>query len=167
MHVFCAEDDLEYSFIFVCRRKRYILHSFYMATAETTYLGNLRTEITHIQSQTKIITDAPTDNQGRGEAFSPTDLLAVSLASCMLTIMGIAANTHGITLGKIDASTTKIMQANPRKVSEIHVTFNFPKGIIYSDREKILLQKAAESCPVHLSLHPSIRKEIIFNWASE
>ncbi|GAA4797644.1 OsmC family protein [Olivibacter ginsenosidimutans] len=138
-----------------------------MATAETVYLGDLRTEITHIQSQTKIITDAPTDNQGKGEAFSPTDLLAVSLTSCMLTIMGIAARAHGIAFGKVEANTTKIMQANPRKVAEIHVAFHFPKGAIYSEHERILLQKAAVSCPVYLSLHPDIKKDIVFNWADE
>jgi len=142
-----------------------IILSFQMATAETVYLGDLRTAATHVQSQTTIITDAPIDNQGKGEAFSPTDLLATSLTSCMLTIMGISAKAHNISLGEIKASTTKIMQANPRKVAEIKVVFNFPEGISYTHHQKALLQKAAETCPVYLSLHPDIKKEITFNWA--
>ena len=90
-----------------------------MATIGTTYLGELRTEPVHIPSGTHIITDAPVDNQGKGEAFSPTDLLTASLTSCMMTIMGIAARTHGIDIDGTTAATTKIMTANPRKVSEI------------------------------------------------
>jgi len=136
-----------------------------MATAETIYLGDLRTSVTHIQSGNQLITDAPTDNQGKGEAFSPTDLLAVSLTSCMLTIMGISARAHQINLGEIKASTTKLMQANPRKVAEIQVIFDFPSGFAYTDQEKALLKKAAETCPVYLSLHPDIKKTITFNWA--
>ncbi len=138
-----------------------------MATLETSYLGDLRTEATHVQSQSVLITDAPTDNQGRGEAFSPTDLLAASLTSCMLTIMGIAAKAHGIALGKVNAHTTKIMQANPRKVAEIHVVFDFPIESHYNEHEIKLLQKAAETCPVYLSLHPDIKKVLTFNWAAE
>lgn len=137
-----------------------------MATVETIYLGDLRTEATHVQSQTQLITDAPVDNQGKGEAFSPTDLLAASLTSCMLTIMGIAAKAHGIALGKIEASTTKVMQANPRKVAEIQVVVNFPANLNYTDHDKSILQKAAETCPVYLSLHPDIKKVLTFNWPS-
>lgn len=137
-----------------------------MATIETNYLGDLRTEAKHVQSQTKIITDAPLDNQGKGEAFSPTDLLASSLTSCMLTIMGISARAHHINLEGVRADTTKIMQSNPRKIAEIHVQFYFPKETTYTDQEKRLLQKAAETCPVHLSLHPDIKKVIVFNWSS-
>lgn len=135
-----------------------------MTTVETKYLGNLRTEAKHIQSQTKIITDAPIDNQGKGEAFSPTDLLATSLTSCMLTIMAISARAHDITLEGVRAETTKVMQSNPRKISEIHVQIYFPDDVSYTDHEKRLLQKAAETCPVHLSLHPDIKKLIVFNW---
>ncbi len=93
-----------------------------MATIEATYLGGLRTEATHLQSGTKIITDAPVDNNGKGETFSPTDLLAASLGSCMLTIMGIAANTHGIDIDGTKTSITKIMAASPRRVAEVVVT---------------------------------------------
>jgi len=137
-----------------------------MATAETVYLGDLRTKAKHVQSKTAIITDAPIDNQGKGEAFSPTDLLAASLTSCMLTIMGISANAHHIDLGAVTAETTKVMQANPRKVSEIHVVLNFPSDISYTDQQKLILQKAAETCPVYLSLHPDINKVLTFNWSS-
>src|SRR5271163_547191 len=97
-----------------------------MATIETTYIGDLRTEATHLQSGTKIITDAPTDNQGKGEAFSPTDLLAEALASCVLTTMGITANTHGINIDGTTAEVTKIMAANPRRVAEVVVDLKFP-----------------------------------------
>lgn len=135
-----------------------------MATAETIYLGELRTKVTHVQSQTEILTDAPVDNQGKGEAFSPTDLLAASLTSCMLTIMGISAKAHGITLGTVTAETTKVMQANPRKVAAIQVTLNFPVDSHYTTQQKEILRKAAETCPVYLSLHTDIKKELTFNW---
>ncbi|MDM8173958.1 MULTISPECIES: OsmC family protein [Olivibacter] len=137
-----------------------------MTTVRTTYLGDLRTEAIHLQSQSKIITDAPVDNQGKGEAFSPTDLLAASLTSCMLTIMGIAAQAHEISLGKIEAATTKIMQSNPRKIAEIQVVLNFADNVNYSDHDQSILQKAAETCPVYLSLHPDIKKTLTFNWPS-
>src|SRR5580693_834433 len=102
-----------------------------MATIETTYLGGLRTEATHVQSGTKIITDAPLDNQGRGEAFSPTDLLSASLGSCMLTIMGIKARNNHFNIDGTKCSITKIMAQNPRRVGEIQITFHFPE--IYSE----------------------------------
>jgi putative redox protein len=133
-----------------------------MATIETTYLGGLRTEATHVQSGTKIITDAPVDNNGKGEAFSPTDLLSASLGSCMLTIMGIAANTHGIDMDNTQVSITKIMAANPRRVAEIVVNFKFPKE--YTDKEKKILEHAGLTCPVHISLGEDVKKTIDFGW---
>ncbi|OKS88391.1 OsmC family protein [Mucilaginibacter polytrichastri] len=133
-----------------------------MATVETTYLGGLRTEATHVQSGTKIITDAPTDNQGKGEAFSPTDLLSASLTSCMLTIMGITARTHGIDIDNTQASTTKIMAADPRRVSEIAISFKFPKT--YTEKEQTILERAALTCPVYFSLHPDLKKTVDFGW---
>jgi len=133
-----------------------------MATAETTYLGELRTEAVHVQSGTRIITDAPLDNQGKGEAFSPTDLLAASLGSCMLTIMGIAARTHHINMDGAKCSVTKIMAANPRRVAEITVDFKFPQQ--YTDKEKAILEHAGLTCPVHLSLHPDLKKTVSFGW---
>ena len=119
-----------------------------MATIETTYLGGLRTEATHVQSGTKIITDAPVDNQGKGEAFSPTDLLSASLASCMLTIMGIKARDNNIDIDNTKCSITKIMATNPRRVSEIAINFKFPKQ--YTEEQQQLLEKAALTCPVYL-----------------
>jgi len=133
-----------------------------MATIQTTYLGDLRTEATHLQSGTKIITDAPSDNQGKGEAFSPTDLLAESLAGCILTTMAIAARTHDIEMDGTTAEVTKVMAANPRRVAEVIVNIKFPAE--YSDKEKKVLELAALNCPVHVSLHPDLKKTIDFGW---
>jgi putative redox protein len=133
-----------------------------MATVETVYLGGLRTEATHVQSGTKIITDAPTDNHGKGEAFSPTDLLAESLAGCMLTTMGIAANTHGINIDNTQCEVTKIMAANPRRVAEIVVNLKFPGT--YTEKERGILEHTSLNCPVYLSLHPDLKKTIDFGW---
>jgi len=133
-----------------------------MATIQTTYLGDLRTEATHLQSGTKIITDAPSDNQGKGEAFSPTDLLAESLAGCILTTMAIAARAHDIEMDGTTAEVTKVMAANPRRVAEIIVNIKSPNE--YSDKEKKVLELAALNCPVHVSLHPDLKKTIDFGW---
>lgn len=127
-----------------------------MATSVIKYTGNLRTEATHIKSGKQIITDAPTDNHGRGEAFSPTDLMATSLGSCMLTVMGIAANTYGINIDNTEVEITKIMAEGPRRVAEIHVKIKFPP-IAYSDKEKKLLEHTAHTCPVAKSLHPDLK----------
>lgn len=132
-------------------------------TIQTIYTGELRTQATHLASQNTIITDAPLDNNGKGEAFSPTDLLAASLGSCMLTIMGIAANTHGFSIDGTKISIAKIMAANPRRVGEIIIDFSFPANI-YSDKERLLIEKAAASCPVALSLHPDLKQTINLNW---
>jgi len=115
-----------------------------------------------LQSGTKIITDAPTDNKGKGEAFSPTDLLAESLAGCMLTTMGIAADTHGIDMDGTECEVTKIMAANPRRVAEVVTNFKFPKE--YTDQQKVILEKAALTCPVAVSLHPDVIKTVNFGW---
>lgn len=136
----------------------------FMATSKVIYSNGLRTTATHLQSSTVIITDAPTDNQGKGEAFSPTDLLATSLASCMLTIMGITAKAHEIDINGTSAEVTKVMGVDPRRVTEIRVNFTFSKKETYSDKEKIILQKAALTCPVFYSLHPDIKKSIDFGW---
>jgi len=134
-----------------------------MATSTIKYLGDLRTEATHIQSGDKIITDAPLDNNGKGEAFSPTDLLATSLASCMLTIMGIAARGRTINIDGTTCEITKVMAAEPRRVSEIHAALNFVNP--YTDKEKAVLENAAKTCPVFYSLHPDIKKVITFNYS--
>ena len=134
-----------------------------MATSEIQYLGDLRTEATHTQSGITIITDAPVDNQGKGEAFSPTDLLATSLGNCMLTIMGIAARTHNINMVGTTCSITKIMAPDPRRVVEIQALIGFPENH-FSDKEKKILEHAALTCPVYLSLHPDIKKDVRFNY---
>jgi putative redox protein len=133
-----------------------------MATVETVYIGELRTNNTHLQSGTQIITDAPTDNQGKGEAFSPTDLLATSLGTCMLTTMAIRTAKDNINLDGAKCSVTKIMAANPRRVSEIVVDFTFP--IAYTDEQKKLLEDAALTCPVYYSLNESLVKTVNFGW---
>ncbi|HML86128.1 MAG TPA: OsmC family protein [Bacteroidales bacterium] len=137
-----------------------------MATIHTEYTGELRTVATHLQSGKTIITDAPVDNQGKGEAFSPTDLLAASLGSCMITIMGIAAQTHGFNINGTKAEITKIMASSPRRVGEIKIELYFP-DIQYSAKEKKLIEAAAFSCPVYLSLHPELIKSINFHFQHE
>ncbi|WP_291400869.1 OsmC family protein [Daejeonella sp.] len=134
-----------------------------MATIETIYLGELRTEAKHVLSGDKVITDAPLDNQGKGEAFSPTDLMSASLGSCMFTIMGIAAREHGFDIDGTSCSITKIMAADPRRVSEIQISFDFP-AIQYSDKQKLILEKAAKNCPVAKSLHPDLIQNVNFNF---
>lgn len=135
-----------------------------MATSKVIYNGDLRTTSTHLNSGTEIITDAPLDNQGKGEAFSPSDLLATSLANCMLTIMGIAARTHEINIDNTTAEVTKVMATEPRRVSEIHILFDFPLKENYTDKEKKILENAALTCPVYHSLHPDIKKMVNFGW---
>ncbi|MDR0419915.1 MAG: OsmC family protein [Prevotellaceae bacterium] len=134
-----------------------------MVTVKTTYLGNLRTEATHIQSNNTIHTDAPLDNQGKGEAFSPTDLFVTSFGSCMLTIMGISANAHGFNIDGTTAQITKIMGANPRRIAEIIVELTFPKNN-YSAKEKKIIELCAKECPVANSLHPDLKQTVIFNY---
>jgi uncharacterized OsmC-like protein len=131
-------------------------------TAEITYTGNLHTEATHVQSGTIIATDAPKDNQGNGEAFSPTDLLATSLATCILTTMAIVAKRDGVArnIDGAKATVVKVMQANPRKVAEIHVKITFQKS--YEDKERQILENAAHTCPVAKSLHPDLKQVIEF-----
>lgn len=129
-----------------------------MATVETFYLGDLRTEMTHIQSGNKVITDAPVDNNGKGEYFSPTDLVAAALGSCMLTIMGMAAKTHNINIEGTKVSITKVMNASPRRIGEIMIDFSFPGE--FTAKEKRILEAAGETCPVAFSLHPDIKQTI-------
>lgn len=135
-----------------------------MATSLVKYVGELRTEATHLQSGTVINTDAPKDNYGKGEAFSPTDLTATSLASCMISIMGIVAMKEGFTT--VDGATgevTKVMYPDPRRIGEIHVKITFPKKE-YTDKEKRMYENAAHTCPVAKSLHPDIKQIVEFVW---
>lgn len=131
-----------------------------MSRANIVYQNNLRTEAEHIASGEKIITDAPVDNNGKGEAFSPTDLVATALGSCMITIMAISANKYDIDVSGTNASVKKIMGSDPRRISEISIDINMNKNIEEKDRKR--LERAALACPVHKSLHPDLEKKIRF-----
>ena len=133
-----------------------------MSTSKIIYKNNLRTEAQHIASGQKIITDAPLDNNGKGEAFSPTDLVATALASCMITIMAIAAEKNDINLSETSASVKKIMGTNPRTISDVIIEITMSKDLDIKDRNR--LEKAALACPVHKSLHPDMNKEITFSY---
>ena len=133
-----------------------------MATSKVTYLGELRTSSIHLQSGSEIISDAPVDNNGKGAAFSPTDTVANGLASCMFTVMGIKAQDLGVDFSGSTAEVTKIMAAEPRRISEIHVAFTM--NLAADEKNKTILERTAMTCPVFYSLHPDIKKEIVFNW---
>lgn len=128
-----------------------------MITIRTTYLGELRTKAIHLVSGNEILTDAPKDNHGKGEAFSPTDLLAASLGSCAISIVGIAARTHGFSVDGTNLEITKVMASNPRRVAEVHVALHFPPNN-YTDKEKKIIEHAVHTCPVSLSLHPELKQ---------
>ena len=133
-----------------------------MATSKVTYLGDLRTSSVHLQSGNEIISDAPVDNNGKGEAFSPTDTVANGLASCMFTVMGIKARDLNVDLSGSIAEVTKVMAAEPRRISEIHVVFNLNGNP--DEKARVILERTAMTCPVLLSLHPDIEKEVTFSW---
>lgn len=131
--------------------------------AAGVYLGNLRTQITHIKSENTVITDAPTDNNGKGEAFSPTDLVSAALSSCMTTIMGILAEREKIELTGLQSKVEKVMSANPRKIAEIKIHFFHP-NLIATDVQKQNLKQAAVTCPVALSLSSELKQTISFDF---
>lgn len=135
-----------------------------MLTSTVSYEGNLRTTCTHISSGQSMVTDAPVDNEGKGEAFSPTDLMATSLASCMLTIMGIVANNHGFTFEGAQAQVIKTMASNPRRVVKIQIGIEIPDKE-YSEKQKALLENGARNCPVAKSIHPDIEVHLSFRYA--
>ena len=135
-----------------------------MKQMEVKYLGDLRTQGTHLKSGIQIITDAPLDNNGKGEAYSPTDLVAAALASCMITIMGIQANKNGWNITGVKAEVEKIMSANPRKISGVRVKLFFPASTPTDKEARGVLENAALTCPVALSLNTDIRQEIEFNY---
>ncbi len=129
------------------------------------YKGDLRTEMTHLNSRSLVETDAPLDNQGKGERFSPTDLVATALGSCMLTIMGIAARTHEFNIDGTHIDIEKDMVADPqRRIGRIGVHFHMPAGIEYTEKQKTILEKAALTCPVYLSLAENVVKDVTFHW---
>jgi putative redox protein len=133
-------------------------------TSEILYEGKLRTIATHIYSNSIIETDAPLDNEGLAQRFSPTDLVATALGSCMLTIMGIAARTHNINFDGSKVTINKIMASEPRRIGAIEVAFYFPENLNFTDKEKTILERAAMNCPVYHSLNPELVKTVVFNW---
>lgn len=135
-----------------------------MATINEKYLGDLRVECVHNQSGTKIITDAPVDNNGKGESFSPTDLCSAALGACAMTIMGIYAKNNGLDLVGTELEITKIMNKDPRRIARIEIIFHMPDKN-YSDKEKKELENAARTCPVALTLGTNVDQEFIFKWA--
>lgn len=135
-----------------------------MKTSSIEYIGGLRTSSIHLKSGNTIVTDAPTDNNGKGEAFSPTDLLATSLGCCMLTIMGIYAERNELDITGTKVDITKIMGTDPRRVVEIVVEMTIPNRN-FSDKEKQALENAAKTCPVAKSLHPDLKQNVQISWA--
>ena len=130
---------------------------------ESSYLGELRVSSTHLASNTEIITDAPVDNNGKGESFSPTDLVATALGTCMITVMGIYAEKNGILMPNVYSRTNKIMSSSPRKISKLKIEIIF-EGNELSEAEKQSLKEVALNCPVAKSLHPDLQQEIEFNF---
>ena len=132
-----------------------------MATAE--YLGGLRTKVIHLKSGNSVTTDAPVDNNGKGEAFSPTDLVCASLSSCMMTIMGLVAEREHINLSGLQAEIIKVMSVNPRKIAEIKIRFLHP-NLVATESQKQKLINAAQTCPVALSLSENLKQTISFDF---
>lgn len=137
-----------------------------MKTALIQYTGNLQTRATHLASGAEVVTDPPVDNHGRGEAFSPTDLMCASLGSCMLTLMGIACMTHGIDMGFPKVEMLKVMASDPRRVSAIHLNVMMDQKIL-SSKERTILENAAKTCPVAKSIHPDIEVILTFDYPME
>lgn len=131
-------------------------------TSKVTYLGELRTSSVHMQSGTEILSDAPTDNHGKGEAFSPTDLLANALGSCMVSIMAIKSKDLNLDIIGSTVEVTKIMQSEPRKIAKIEIVMNM--SVSADQKSKTILERAAMTCPVLLSLNPDIEKVVNINW---
>ncbi|NLR79981.1 OsmC family protein [Chitinophaga eiseniae] len=135
-----------------------------MQTAAIIYNGELRTTSTHLQSGTVIETDAPVDNRGKGERFSPTDLVASSLGSCMLSIMGIKAMDNGWNIEGTRVSVQKIMGSDPRRIIGVTIVMDLPAGHNLGEKERTILERAALTCPVAKSLHPDLVQDVTFNW---
>ena len=132
-------------------------------TSKIVYEGNLRTRLTHLYSGTEVLNDAPIDNQGLAQAFSPTDMVATALGSCMITLMGIKARDMNLDLKGTEAEITKVMASDPRRISEVQVVLKFPKNT-FSDKEKTILENTARTCPVAKSIHPDILQNVTFKW---
>ena len=134
-----------------------------MNQSEIIYVGELRTEAIHTRSGTMILTDAPVDNHGKGEAFSPTDLVATALGSCMISIMGILAESHELDIVGSKIAIMKHMASDPRRIIKIEVNIYMPDKN-YSKKDKKMLEHAALTCPVAKSLHPDIEQVVTFHW---
>lgn len=134
-------------------------------TSRIVYEGNLRTVCTHENSSNSFETDAPLDNQGKGERFSPTDLMATSLGACALTIMGIKARDMEVDLKGTTIAVEKIMKSDPRRVGGINLTFNFPATVNADEKQRVIIERCARTCPVFYSINPDIELGITFNWS--
>lgn len=134
-----------------------------METTRTRYTGDLRTEMVHVRSGSKVVTDAPPDNKGKGEYFSPTDLVASALGSCILTIMGIAAREHNFSIDGTTCAITKIMAENPRRIGEIRIEFDMTSNS-YSDKQKKILEYCVRTCPVALSLSEKLVQNVVLKF---
>lgn len=133
-------------------------------TASIVYKGHLRCECTHLQSGTLIETDAPTDNRGKGERFSPTDTLCVALATCVVTTMALKANDMEIDLAGTSIAVTKHMLSDPRRIGKIDVILSFPVTLQLDEKDRTILQRIGDNCPVAKSLHPDLNVNIEYNW---
>ena len=136
-------------------------------TSTVIYEGELHTVARHLQSGTEIETDAPTDNQGRGERFSPTDLVATALAACMATTMGIKSRDLQVDLKGMKMSVLKIMKPDPRRIAGVNIVFEFPDTLQVDEKQKTILERTAHTCPVMQSIHPDMEVKIEFNWKNE
>ncbi|MDR2883130.1 MAG: OsmC family protein [Alistipes sp.] len=136
-----------------------------MATLTTRHLGALRTEITHLQSGNTVTTDAPTDNNGRGEFISPTDMVAGALGSCMLTLMDMAAARMGIDMAGTTLDITKVMAADPRRIAGIEIEVRFPFAA--DKKTRTIIERAGNTCPVARSLHPDLRQTVTYNYRED
>ena len=134
-----------------------------MVKCKMTYRGGLHCELQHEPSGATVFTDAPVDNHGKGEAFSPTDMVGAALGACAMTIIGIYAQAHNVDVSGMKMEVTKTMNADPRRIGKLEVTFIMPKRA-YSDKEKVSIERAARTCPVHLSLHPDTEQVFTFLW---
>ncbi|MBS3806383.1 MAG: OsmC family protein [Bacteroidales bacterium] len=130
-----------------------------MENYQTTYMGELRTQITHDRNNQRITTDAPVDNKGQGEYFSPTDMVSSALCSCIFTIMGIKARENGFTIDGASATTTKVMRNDPRRIAEIRIEYDFT-GHDLNQEQKDLLRELVHASPVPRSLHPDIKQDV-------
>ena len=135
-----------------------------MMTSTVVYEGNLRTVCTHLRSGNTVETDAPVDNNGKGERFSPSDLVATALGSCMLTIMGMRAREMDVDLTGVKIEVEKIMKADPRRISGINLTFHFPESLQVDEKQRTILERAAHTCPVIYSINPDIAVNVNFQW---